>query len=166
MIAHSACRTTLNGIRAALIAVAVLLLTITSGQQDTAAKAPPLAVALVDTHVYATPDVFGPSLGIMPGGLQVELTGEAAPGFIAVYYAGEVVWVPAHFLSVSDRPGIDTAVALVDTALLEAPRPEAGVVTEVPEGAAVILTGASVGGYDAASYDGAGGWLDAGDIAQ
>lgn len=149
----------------AMFLVALFLLAV-SDQHDGAAKAPPLATALVDATVYASPDVFSTALGVLAAGTEIEMTGEAAPGFIGVYYAGDAAWVSAQFLAISDRPGIDTAVALVDTALLEAPMPEADVVTAVPEGAALILTGARVGGYDAASYDGAGGWVDQGDIAQ
>ena len=65
---------------------------------------------------------------------------------------------------VSGRPGIDTAVTTTDTPLLVAPFPEAEIVQSVPEGEAVILTGATAGDYDAASHDGAGGWIDKFDI--
>lgn len=130
------------------------------------AKAPPLATTVVEAWIFEAPDATGPAIGSIPAGTQVELTGEAAPGFLAVYYGETVGWVPAQFLALSDRPGIDTAVTLVETPLLDAPMRDAGVVAVVPPDAAVILTGAAVDGYDAASYEGAGGWIDGRDIAQ
>jgi hypothetical protein len=45
---------------------------------------------------------------VLPKGAEVELTGEAAPGFLGVYYDGQTVWVPAQYFSLGDRPGIDT----------------------------------------------------------
>ena len=91
--------------------------------------------------------------------MELELSGEAAPGFPAVYYAVQVVWVPAEYLTMGVRPGIDTAVAVEDTPLLDAPAWEATVLETVLEGQAVIFSGVSVDGYDAASHDGASGWI-------
>jgi hypothetical protein len=49
--------------------------------------------------------------------------------------------------------------------MLDAPMPDAHVLTVVPEGEAVILTGATLDGYDAASYDLTGGWIDRRNLA-
>jgi uncharacterized protein YraI len=152
-------------LRAALTVMVFLLLGLAAG--DVAfAKAPPLATTVVEAAVYAAPDSSEPAIGAIPAGTQVELTGDAAPGLLAVYYDEGVVWVPAQYLALSDRPGIDTAVTLVETPLLEAPMADAGVVVMVPPDETVILTGASVDGYDAASHEGSGGWIDRKDIAQ
>ena len=84
--------------------------------------------------------------------------------------AAESPWAPAHDLTLGVSPGIDTAQTATETPLLDAPLPDAGVVTMVPGGETVILTGAHVDGYDAASYtdaashDRAGGWIDAKDL--
>jgi hypothetical protein len=126
---------------------------------DASAKAPPLANTVLDVTAIAAPNYGAPEVAVIPRGTEIELSGEAAPGFLAVYYDGQVVWVPAQYLTLGDRPGIDTAVAVEDTPLLDAPMPEATVVEIVLEGQAVILSGASVDGYDAASYDGTGGWI-------
>lgn len=131
-----------------------------------AAKAPPLATTVVDTAVYAAPDMMGEALGTIAADTQIELSGEAAPGFIAVLFGDSVAWVPAQHLALGDRPGIDTAVALVDTPLLDAPMREAHIVATVPQDATVILTGATVDGYDAASHEGSGGWINERDIAR
>jgi hypothetical protein len=137
-----------------------------TGFKVTSAKAPAHATAVFDVGVYPAPDLTSATMGTLSAGTEVELTGEAAPGFLAIYYADGVGWVPAQYLSLGVRPGIDTAVTIVDTPLLEAPIRDADVVVIVPEGESVILTGAAVGGYDAASHDGAGGWLDHRDIAR
>jgi hypothetical protein len=83
-----------------------------------------------------------------------------------VYNDNEAVWVPAQVLSLGDRPRIDTGVNVTDTSLLEAPMPDAPVRATILEGRAVILTGASVDGYDAATHDGSGGWIDERDLSR
>lgn len=127
--------------------------------RDAHAKAPPIANTVLEVAALATPEIGATEVAVIPQGTEIELSGEAAPGFLAVYYDGQVVWVPAQYLTLGVRPGIDTAVAVEDTPLLDAPMPEATVLEAVLEGQAVILSGASVGGYDAASYDGTGGWI-------
>jgi hypothetical protein len=133
---------------------------------DALAKAPPLATTVLDAKALAAPNYDAAPVTVISQGTEVELTGEAAPGFLGVYNDGEAVWVPAQYLSLGDRPGIDTSVTVADTPLLEAPMPDAPVREIVLEGQAVILTGASVDGYDAASHDGSGGWIDEGDLSR
>ncbi len=133
---------------------------------DTSAKAPPLAMTILDTNAYEAPAHDAIVVARIPADSEVELTGDAAPGFLEVYYDGEPVFVPAQYLSLGVRPGIDTAVAVEDTPLLEAPMRDADVQLTVAEGQTVILTGASVDGYNAASFQGAGGWIDARALAR
>lgn len=134
--------------------------------EDASAKAPPLATAVLDAEALAAPDHDATQIALIPQGAEVELTGEAAPGFLSVYYDGQVVWVPAQYLSLGVRPGIDTGVTVVDTPLLDAPMHDASVLEIIREGEAVILTGANVDGYDAASHDGAGGWIHERDLSR
>lgn len=148
------------------IVLAVTLATLGPGAPDVLAAAPPFATATINASVYAAPDFLSEPIGTIPAGTDIEITGSAAPGFLEVYYGGGTAWVPAQYLSLGVRPGIDTAVALRDTPLVEAPMPDAGVLAVVPADATVILTGASVNGYDAASHEGVGGWINEGDIAR
>ena len=67
--------------------------------QNASAKAPPLATTVLDAEALTVPDYVAAPLAVIPQGAEVELTGEAAPGFLAVYYDGQVVWVPAKDLS-------------------------------------------------------------------
>lgn len=149
----------------ALASVLVLFL-FPASAAHTLARAAPLATAVFDAEIYATPDWTSAPIGVLPAGSEVQLSGGAAPGFIGLLFGNGEAWVAAQYLAIGDRPGIDTAVALVDTPLLDAPMRDANVVANVPEGSGLILTGASVGGYDAASHDGAGGWVNGRDIAQ
>jgi hypothetical protein len=141
-------------------ALALVLLLFVTVSSPVAAKAPPMATAVVNTAIYAAPDIMSETLGSISADMQVELTGEAAPGFLAILYGDNVAWVPAQNLTLGVRPGIDTAVTLVETPLLEAPMRDAEVVATVPKDETVILTGARVDGYDAASHKGSGGWIN------
>jgi hypothetical protein len=134
--------------------------------QDASAKAPPLATTVLDAEVLQVPDYDAAPVAVIPQSTEVELTGEAAPGFLGVYYDGEAVWVPAQYLTLGVRPGVDTGVTVADTPLLDAPMRDASVLEIVLEGQAVILTGASVDGYDAASHEGTGGWINERDLSR
>lgn len=152
-------------LRVCLTSVLVLIfLSISSVAQVAHAAAPPLAVTITDVTVFASADSESEHVGFLPGGSTVELTGESAPGFIAIVTDEISGWVPADQLSASGRPGIETAVTVVETPLLEAPFPDAGVIESITRGESVMLTGAAVGEYDAASRNGAGGWIDRLDI--
>jgi hypothetical protein len=147
-------------------ALTVLLLAFASPAPEAAAKAPPLATTVFEVNAFAAPDYNAAVVVVFPADTEVELTGNAAPGFLGVLYEGQEVFVPAQYLSLGTRPGIDTAVAVEDAPLLDAPMRDANVQITVPEGQTVILTGATVDGYDAASYDGTGGWMDRRDLAR
>ena len=130
------------------------------------AKAPPLATTVLEVEILADPSLDAAAVAILPAGIEVELTGAAEPGYLGIYNDGEPAWVPAQYLTLGERPGIDTAVAIQDTPLLDAPMHDASVLATVPEGEAVILTGARLDGYDAASHDGVGGWIRERDLAR
>jgi len=147
---------------ALLLVVAIVALAV----EDASAKAPPLATTVLDAEALAAPDYDAAPVALIPQGAEVELTGEAAPGFLSVYYDGQIVWVPAQYLSLGVRPGIDTGVTVADTPLLDAPMHDASVLEIIREGEAVILTGANVDGFDAASHEGAGGWIHERDLSR
>jgi hypothetical protein len=133
---------------------------------ETAAKAPPLATTVLDVNALAAPDYSAAVVAVFPADAEVELTGNASPGFLGVVYDGREVFVPAQYLSLGTRPGIDTATTVADAPMLDAPMRDGNVLTIVPEGQTVLITGATVDGYDAASYDGTGGWMNGRDLAR
>ena len=134
--------------------------------QVSLAKAPPHATTLVMTGVFDTPDLAADPIDTLSAGEVLELTGNAAPGFLGIVYEDGEAWVPATNLTTGVRPGIETAMAVVNAPLTSAPIRDSGIVTYVPEGESVILTGATVDGYYAASYNGSGGWINGRDIAR
>jgi len=60
---------------------------------------------------------------------------------------------------------IDTALVVLDASLRAAPNNDGAILGAVQAGSTVILTGASIDGYLAASFDGTGGWLPANTVA-
>ena len=93
-------------------ALALLLSVYAPLAHDALAKAPPLATTVLDAEALAAPNYDAAPVTVIPQGTEVELTGEAAPGFLGVYNDDEAVWVPAQYLSLGDRPGIDTGVTV------------------------------------------------------
>jgi hypothetical protein len=153
--------------RAILIALFASISIAGTGHIDLAlAKAPPHATTLVSTGVFATPDLTADPIDMLGPGEELELTGNAAPGFLGIVYEDGEAWVPATNLTTGVRPGIETALAIVDAPLTSAPIRDSGIISYVPEGESVILTGAAVDGYYAASYNGTGGWISGRDIAR
>lgn len=135
--------------------------------QNASAKAPPLATTVLNAEALLVPDYDAAPVAVIPQGTEVELTGGAAPGFpsfLGMYYDGEAVWVPTRYLALGVRPGIDTGITVADTPFLDAPMRDPSVLEIVLEGQAVILTGARVDGYDAASHEGTGGWINERDL--
>jgi hypothetical protein len=60
---------------------------------------------------------------------------------------------------------IDTAPVILDASLRAAPTADGEILGAVQAGSTVILTGASVDGFLAASVAGTGGWLPASAVA-
>jgi hypothetical protein len=123
-----------------------------------------MATTLFAPEAPATPGYDAAPIAVISQATAVELTGEAAPGYPSVNYDGHAVWVPALYLSPRVRPGIDTGVTVADTSLLEAPAPDASVPDIILEGQAVLVTEASVEGYDAAAHDGTGSSINKRDL--
>lgn len=155
---HPPCSRYIASLQLAL-ALALSLICALTLDRPVDAKAPPLATITISTEALAAPVFGAPVVTLLPAGAEVTLTGSAAPGYLEIEYDGEAVWVPIQHTMLGVRPGIDTAVTLTDLPLLDAPMREATVLAVVPEGQTVILTGASVDGYDAGSHNGVGGWL-------
>jgi hypothetical protein len=149
-----------------LLAAAVATIFSVSFGAHAEAKAPPHATTVFNAEAYGAPEISTDIVAVIPAGTELELSGDAAPGFLAVYYDGETLWVPSNYLTLGEQPWIETAVAVEDAPLRAAPLPDGPVLVVVPGGSTVVLTGAQVGGYDAAAHDGVGGWIEERDIAR
>ena len=129
-----------------------------------AADAPAIATVAYDSPLLAMPSEGADVLAEVPVGTEVILTGSTAIGFLQVTVDDQTGWVAAPSLAISNRIGIPLAEAAGETQILVAPMPGADVLGAIPAGGVAILTGAEVGQYVAASYDGVGGWVAESDL--
>jgi hypothetical protein len=149
-----------RALRALAIAL-VLVLGMVLGAPAASAHAPALATTTADVALYEAPSADAPVLTQLPVGTEVELTGAAAGEFLEINVAGQAGWV-----SVDSLDGmIDTAPVILDVSLRAAPTADGEILGAVQAGSTVILTGASVDGFLAASFAGTGGWLPAAAVA-
>ena len=111
------------------------------------------------------------SLGDLPTGTIVALTGKKAPGVAEIVYQGALRWVNANFLvpvtstSTTTAPSapatIGTRYATVPLDIRTTPALSTTVITEVPQGAALAITGRVSGGYAEVVYGGVARWVTA-----
>lgn len=146
------------------IIAALMIFAVIMSSSMASAHAPGFATALTDAQVLELPQFGLSPIATVPAGETVVLTGDVAPGFVYVTFDGGSGWVNADLLSVSGRPGIDTSVVTSRTLILDAPFPDGAELATLDPGDAIILTGAIVGDYAAATKDGVGGWVNRADI--
>ena len=145
----------------ALAIALVLVLGMLLGTPAAFAHAPGLETTTADFALLEAPSADAPVLTQLPVGTEVELTGAAQGQFLEVTVAGQAGWI-----SVGGLDGmIDTAPVILDTSLRAAPAADGKILGAVQAGSTVILTGASVDGFLAASFAGTGGWLPAAAVA-
>src|SRR5690606_18221063 len=100
------------------------------------------------------------------------LTGNSASGFLSVRYNGIDGWAYADYLdtggsspspspSPSPNPGGGTAATTTASILRSGPGTNNPVITVMPAGATVTLTGNSQNGFLSVSYNGTAGWASA-----
>ena len=125
------------------------------------AHAPALVTTTANVALYEAPSADAPVLAELAIGTEIELTGAAEGDFLEVTFEGQRGWTRVDRLEGT----IDTAPVVVDASLLAAPNNDGAILGAVHAGSTVILTGASVDGFLAASFDGTGGWLPANAVA-
>lgn len=141
-----------------LVALSLFALSLIAGR----AHAPGIAVAEFDLAVREAPAADGLVLTELPAGAEMELTGDASGEFVQVVAGGVTGWVEVSTIHAGQ---IDTAMTNALTQITDAPNDDGRLLTVVPAGSTVILTGAAVDVYLAASFDGTGGWLPAANLA-
>lgn len=112
----------------------------------------------------------GPSLddgiiAVMPAGASVTLDGGSQNGYLSLSYNGTWGWGHADWISTSGSAPVDNSGAtgtayVFDGALnlRSGPSTSNSVITVMPDGAAVSLTGQSSGGFLSVVYNGTSGW--------
>lgn len=116
----------------------------------------------------------GPSTGdsvitVMRSGAAVTLTGQSSNGFVSVDYNGSSGWAYEDYLGSSGGGGdsgsgaTDSATGTAYTTTSVNLRSGAGtsysIITVVPSGASVSLTGSTANNFVSVSYNGSNGWL-------
>ncbi|MDQ3525503.1 MAG: SH3 domain-containing protein [Chloroflexota bacterium] len=104
-------------------------------------------------------------LTVIPAGAQVTLTGESVNGFRSVTYNGFTGWVSAQYLDFGSTPAPvpqpepdATAITTSTLNLRSGPGADFSVITVMPQGSEVVLTGQESNGYQSVSYNGRNGW--------
>jgi SH3 domain-containing protein len=145
----------------ALAIVLALILGALLGGPAALAHGPALATTTANVALYEAPSADAPVLAELPAGTEIELTGAAEGDFLEATFDGELGWTRVDSLDGT----FDTAPVVLDASLRAAPNNEGAILGAVRAGSTVILTGASVDGFLAASFDGTGGWLPASAVA-
>jgi uncharacterized protein YkwD len=153
-------------------------------------SAPGTATAVAAVELLGAPVDGAAPLLTIPGVAVVTLTGEAQDGFLGVVYQDEQGWANASYLEVAEiapettllqpaaapatdeattelapAPSLDSAssaqaVATVNVNLRSQPSPTAPILTVVPAGSPVSLTGSQANGYANVRINGQAGWID------
>ncbi len=105
-------------------------------------------------------------IAVMPAGASITITGDSSGGFYPVTYNGTSGWAHSDWVSSGGSSGSgvtasDTGTAyVIDGSLNLRSGPSTGnsVITVMPNGAKVSLTGQSSGGFLSVTYNGTGGW--------
>lgn len=139
----------------------VLVLGAALGGPSALAHAPALATTAMEVALLAAPSDEARVLDVMPGGTEVELTGATEGAFLEVSSGGRLGWAGAEGFD----GGIATAAVVLDASLRAAPNADGEILGAVPAGRTVMLTGATVDGFVAASFAGIGGWLPVSAVA-
>jgi uncharacterized protein YkwD/uncharacterized protein YraI len=152
------------------------------------AEAPGTATAISPVEVRSDPSSQGGVLSTIPAVTTVNLTGEAQNGYLGVTFDGQQGWADAAYLEVAEKSPTATtlqtagtqtsdqapvqqaqtvaptiggqATATMNVNLRSQPSANAPVLTIVPAGSLVALTGSQANGYLNVRYNGQAGWID------
>ena len=145
----------------ALAIALILILVVLLASPAALAHGPGLATTTTTVTLHEAPGGDTPVLAELPAGTEIELTGAAERDFLEATFDGQLGWVRVDSLDGM----IDTALVVLDASLRAAPNNDGAILGAVQAGSTVILTGAAVDGFLAASFDGTGGWLPANALA-
>ena|GEM_PF-5930583 len=121
-------------------------------------------VASATLNVRSNPSLTAKIIGYISDGQAVSLTGKQSKGFAEVLYGGQRAWVTAQYLisSVNGIPhGSGTRVATADLLIRTTADPTFKIITTVPKGSTLKITGATSNGYAQVIYNNAIRWVTA-----
>jgi uncharacterized protein YgiM (DUF1202 family) len=115
-----------------------------------------------ELNLRSSASTGGSVLAVMSDGATVTLTGQSSNGFLSVSYQGTAGWAYAIYLSTGDAPPPSnggTATVIDGSLNLRASAStSAGIVTVMPDGATVSLSGQTSNGFSRVTWHGSTGW--------
>ncbi len=133
--------------------------------QPAAASAQTAAVTTDHLNFRDGPSTDHAVIAVMPPGASVSLDGGSENGFLSLTYNGNWGWAHGDWISTggsapSPSPSATGTAYVIDGALNLRTGPSLGnsVITVMPDGAAVSLTGEAAGGFLSVVYNGTSGW--------
>jgi uncharacterized protein YkwD/uncharacterized protein YraI len=132
----------------------------------------PPATVTETVNLRAEPSRESTVLAMIPAGEAIDLSGEEANGYLGASWQGTVGWVDGAYVAgdpastaapEADPAGLGgvTATAIDALNLRAAPSREGAVLTVVPAGAELLLTGNRDGGYFEVRFGDLTAWADA-----
>lgn len=122
---------------------------------STAASGTGTAVTTDDVNLRTGPGLGTAVLTVIPSGTTVTRTGQSSNGYVSVSWQSYRGWVSADYLGGGSANGIATD----DVNLRTGPGLGYGVLTIVPRGSRLGLTGQRSGGFVSVTFGGRSGWV-------
>ena len=115
-----------------------------------------------ELNLRSSASTAGLVLAVMPDGATVTLTGQSSNGFRSVAYNGTAGWAYAIYLSTDGEipPGSGGTAKVIDGSLnlRASASTSAGIVTVLPDGAIVSLSGVTSNGFSQVTWNSNTGW--------
>ncbi|MGB3330997.1 MAG: SH3 domain-containing protein [Thermomicrobiales bacterium] len=159
-------------LRPAAISILVMALLVASGSvpmlvpfapRDASAQEPAGTTATTtdDVNLRSGPALSAAVLLVVPMGETVTLRGQDANGFTAVTYGGRDGWLFKTYLSIDEPapPPTRTATTTDDLNLRAGPGTGNGILTVIPRGSVVTITGADTAGFLPVTWEAFTGWV-------
>lgn len=130
------------------------------------------ATTTVALHLRSGPGSWNASLAVMPAGATVTVTGTARDGWLPITYNGISGWSASQFLQTGSAPApapdpqpappaSSSMVATTNLNMRSGPSLSNAVITVIPAGSAVSVTGGAQSGFLPVTYGGSSGWASA-----
>ncbi len=153
-----------TGLRRAVLVLVLVVALVPAGAAGAGG-----AIVLDDLNLRDGPGLEYDIIAVLPAGAAVEITGAASDGWYPVVYDDLAGWVSGVYLAVDgdggdggdedNDTGAGDAVVLDDLNLRLGPGLDEEIITVLPAGVLVEITGAPIEGWYPVSYGGLTGWV-------
>lgn len=120
----------------------------------------PLATTTANVNLRTGPGLTYGVIQVVPIRTEVTLTGQTSNGYRSVAVAGVKGWIAGDYLTQegTEPQPAGTAIATDRLNLRSAPNTSSSVLTVIPSGATVSLTGQATNGFRSVQYNNVTGW--------